>query len=45
MARKLDIKCILTSDSHYGRKEDFETVKKMHEIAKHDKIDIVATNK
>lgn len=45
MARKLDIKCILTSDSHYGRKEDFETVKKMHEIAKHDKIDIVATYK
>lgn len=43
LARKLDIKCILTSDSHYGRKEDFDTYKKMHEVAKHDKIDIVAT--
>lgn len=45
LSRKLSIKCILTSDSHYGRKEDFPTVKKMHEIAKHDKIDIEATYK
>lgn len=31
---KLKIKCILTSDSHYGRKEDFDTYCKMHEIGK-----------
>lgn len=36
LAKKLDIKCILTSDSHYGRKEDFSTYLKMHEISKHD---------
>lgn len=34
LARKLKIKCILTSDSHYGRKEDFDTYEKMHEIGK-----------
>ena len=42
-AKKYDVKCILTSDSHYGKKEDFDTYKKMHEIAKHDKIDIDST--
>ena len=31
---KLKIKCILTSDSHYGRKEDFDTYCKMHEIGR-----------
>lgn len=36
IADNLGIECILTSDSHYGRKEDFETYKKMHEIAKHN---------
>lgn len=36
LARELKIKCILTSDSHYGSKEDFDTYLKMHEIAKHD---------
>lgn len=35
LAKELDIKCILTSDSHYGSKSDFDTYKKMHEIAKH----------
>lgn len=30
----LKIKCVLTSDSHYGRKEDFDTYCKMHEIGK-----------
>lgn len=34
LSRKLKIKCILTSDSHYGRKEDFDTYCKMHEIGK-----------
>lgn len=34
MAREKHIKCILTSDSHYGRKEDFDTYCKMHEIGR-----------
>lgn len=36
IADELDIKCILTSDSHYGRKEDWDTYLKMHEIANHN---------
>lgn len=36
LADELGIKCILTSDSHYGSKEDFPTYLKMHEIAKHN---------
>lgn len=43
LANKLGIKCILTSDSHRGRKEDFETYKKMHEIAGHNLKDIEDT--
>ena len=43
LGKKLGIKCILTSDSHRGRKEDFDTYMKMHEIAKHDFGDIKAT--
>lgn len=35
LSKELKIKCILTSDSHYGSKKDFDTYKKMHEIAKH----------
>lgn len=35
LAKKYGVKCILTSDSHYGSKEDFDTYMKMHEIAKH----------
>lgn len=34
IAEQLKIKCILTSDSHYGSKEDFDTYCKMHEIGK-----------
>ena len=34
MAREKHIKCILTSDSHYGRKGDFDTYCKMHEIGR-----------
>ena len=45
MAKKLNIKCILTSDSHRGRKEDFDTYMKMHEIAGHNFDDIEATYK
>ena len=33
LANKLDIKCILTSDSHYSRKEDWDSYLKMHEIS------------
>ena len=32
----LGIKCVLTSDSHRGRKEDFDTYLKMHEMDGHD---------
>lgn len=34
LSEKLGIKCILTSDSHFCRKEDFDTYCKMHEIGK-----------
>lgn len=43
IADKYSVKTILTSDSHYGSKEDFDTYKKMHQIAKHDKIDVDST--
>ena len=36
LAEELGIKCILTSDSHRGRKEDWPTYLKMHEIAGHN---------
>jgi len=32
----LGIKCVLTSDSHRGAKEDFDTYLKMHMMDKHD---------
>lgn len=35
LGKKLGIKCILTSDSHYGSKDDWDTYLKMHEVAKH----------
>ena len=35
LANDLDIKCILTSDSHFGKKDEFDTYLKMHEIAGH----------
>lgn len=35
LARKLNIKCVFTSDSHFGLKEDFDTYLKMHDIAGH----------
>lgn len=43
LANELGIKCILTSDSHRGRKEDFDTYMKMHEIAGHSFGDIKET--
>lgn len=42
LAKKLGVKCILTSDSHYGSKDDWDTYCKMHEIAKHN-IDVDMT--
>lgn len=43
IAKELGVKCILTSDSHRGRKEDLDTYLKMHEIAGHDMPDIEET--
>ena len=43
LAGKLNIQCILTSDSHYGKKEEIDTIIKMHEIAKHTGIDVKQT--
>lgn len=36
LAEELGIKCVLTSDSHRVRPEDFPTYLKMHEISGHD---------
>lgn len=36
LAKLLGIKCILTSDSHRGREEDFEAYIKMHELKNKD---------
>lgn len=43
LAKKLGIKCILTSDSHRGSKDDFASYLKMHEIANHDESWIEST--
>ena len=43
LAKKLGLKLILTSDSHRGRKEDFPTYLKMHEIAGHNLDEIEET--
>lgn len=43
IADEMGIKCILTSDSHRGRKEDLPSYLKMHEIAGHNKMDIKGT--
>ena len=43
LAKKLGIKCILTSDSHRGRKDELDTYIKMHEIAGHDISHIAET--
>ncbi len=45
LAKELGIKCIMTSDSHRGRKDDFPTYLKMHEIAGHDLEHIEETYK
>ena len=43
LSKELNIKCILTSDSHRGRKDDLPTYIKMHEIAGHDTEEIRET--
>ncbi len=45
LAKKLNIKLILTSDSHRGAEEDFDTYMKMHEVAKHNFDNIESTYK
>lgn len=45
LAKELRIKCILTSDSHRGKEEDFDSYLKMHEIAGHNSINIEETYK
>lgn len=45
LGEKYNIKCIMTSDSHRGLKEDFDTYLKMHEIAGHDLSHISSTYK
>lgn len=42
IAKRNKVRCVLTSDSHFGRKEDFDTYCKMHEIGK-TKLDVKAT--
>lgn len=43
--KHLGIDCILTSDSHRGKKEDFETYLKMHEMDNHDPDWVIGTYK
>lgn len=43
LAKQLGIKCILTSDSHRGAKEDMPTYIKMHQMENHDISHIVET--
>ena len=38
LAEKLNIHCILTSDSHFGSKDNFDSYLKMHAIAKHEEF-------
>ena len=43
--KRLGIDCILTSDSHRGKKEDFDTYLKMHEMDNHDPDWVIGTYK
>jgi len=45
LAYKHNAKCILTSDSHFGSPEDFDTYLKMHEMDGHDLVKIEETYK
>lgn len=42
MADELDIKCILTSDSHFGMKDDIDTYVKMHQMRGRDEQKIMS---
>ena len=45
LAEELDIKCVLTSDSHRGAKDDFDTYLKMHQMDGHDPTWVEGTYK
>lgn len=45
LGNELEIKCVLTSDSHRGRKEDWDTYLKMHMMDGHDKDWVEGTYK
>ena len=45
LADELGLKCVLTSDSHRGRKEDFDTYLKMHLMDGHDREWVEGTYK
>lgn len=45
LAKEMGVKCVLTSDSHRGAKDDFDSYLKMHEIAGHDLSHIEETYK
>lgn len=45
LAKKHKVKVLLTSDSHYGSKSDFDTYLKMHQMAGHDLEHITLTYK
>jgi len=45
LAKRVGVECILTSDSHRGRKEDFATYMMMHAVANHNFDDIEGTYK
>ena len=40
LAKRNNAECILTSDSHYGREEDLDTYVKMHELRKHEGVEV-----
>lgn len=39
LAKRNGVKCILTSDSHFGKETDFDTYLKMHEMKGHNNIE------
>lgn len=45
LAEELDIKCVLTSDSHRGAEDDFDTYLKMHQMDGHDPTWVEGTYK
>lgn len=45
LANELNIKCVLTSDSHRGAEDDFDSYYKMHEMDGHDSSWIEGTYK